>query len=125
MGVADNDPCEGCLEGLHMRGRRGDDRLRGRVRVGRRPQDGHVGDTMPGPVSDSYDPEFGTGANADDVRAAMQGVVDEIEARLGPELKNIVMVAQDRGTILTSEIRFNEREMRLIRFGLLRALESI
>ncbi len=80
---------------------------------------------MPGPVSDSYDPEFGTGANADDVRAAMQGVVDEIEARLGPELKNIVMVAQDRGTILTSEIRFNEREMRLIRFGLLRALESI
>lgn len=80
---------------------------------------------MPGPVSDSYDPEFGTGADAGDVRDAVQSVIDRIGARLGPELKNIVMVAQNRGAILTGEIRFNEREMRLIRFGLLRTLESI
>lgn len=59
------------------------------------------------------------------MRTAMQGVVDEIGARLGPKLKNIVTVAQDKRTILTGEIRFREREMRLIRFGLLRALESI
>lgn len=80
---------------------------------------------MPGPTSDSYDPEFGTGDDANDVRDAIQGVIDQIDERLGPELKNIVMVAQDRGTILTDEIGFQQREMRLIRFGLLRALESV
>lgn len=80
---------------------------------------------MPGPVSDSHDPEFGTGANADDVRSAIQGVIDQIGEMLGPELENIVLVAQDKRAVLTGEIRFQEREMRLIRFGLLRALESI
>lgn len=79
---------------------------------------------MPGPVSDSYDPEFGTGADADDVRSAIQGVVDEIGEKLGPELKNIVQVAHSEPGG-SAGIGFDERGMRLIRFGLLRALESI
>lgn len=79
---------------------------------------------MPGPVSDSYDPEFGTGSNAHDVRSGIQDVIDGIAVHIGSELKDIVGVAQnDLGEM--SDIRFSEREMRLIRFGLLRALESV
>jgi len=79
---------------------------------------------MPGPVSDSYDPEFGTGANAHDVRSGMEGVVDEIGSVLGPGLRNIVEVAQGEDGP-RFETRFSERELRLIRFGLLRAMESV
>lgn len=79
---------------------------------------------MPGPVSDSYDPEFGTGFNADSVADGIQGVVDRIAELLGPQLLNIVAVAQgEPGKVF--EVQLAERELRLIRFGLLRALETI
>ena len=51
---------------------------------------------MPGPVSDSYDPEFGTSSNAEDVKEAIRFVVNKIGRYLGPELKNIVGVAQGK-----------------------------
>lgn len=49
---------------------------------------------MPGPVSDSYDPEFGTGSNANDVRYAIGQVVKKIEvqALMNKPVKNIVEV---------------------------------
>ena len=79
---------------------------------------------MPGPVSDSYDPEFGTGANAGDVHDAMKSVVAKATSLLGPELKNIVVVAQGpTGQRLGSPL--TEKEWRVIRFGLLRAMESV
>ncbi len=79
---------------------------------------------MPGPVSDSYDPEFGTGANAHYVANRVRVVIAEINGRHGPELKNIVEVVRGpTGTL--SPIRFSEREIRIIRFGLIRALESL
>lgn len=79
---------------------------------------------MPGPVSDSYDPEFGTGENAHAVRQGMEGVITQVAARLGPELCNIVDVANGQhGDYWTLD--FSEKELRLIRFGLLRAIESI
>jgi hypothetical protein len=79
---------------------------------------------MPGPVSDSYDPEFGTGANASDVKQAIEAVVDRMTSYLGPELKAIVTVAQGpHGK--ANRLWLNEREMRVIRFGLNRALETI
>ena len=77
---------------------------------------------MPGPVSDSYDPEFSTSANVDDVRDAIRGVVKKME--MGPELKEIVGVVQGppgKRTIFS----LSEREMRTIRFALNRALETI
>ena len=79
---------------------------------------------MPGPVSDSYDPEFGTSANAQDVRDAMYGVTERILVHLGPELKNIVGVAQGPAGEWHT-LKLSERELRIIRFGLNRALESI
>ena len=76
---------------------------------------------MPGPVSDSYDPEFGTGDNACAVRDGIQLVINRIQ--LGA-LKNIVEVAHSKnGKPLP--IRLSEREWRLVRFGLRRALEDI
>jgi len=79
---------------------------------------------MPGPVSDSYDPEFGTGANAADVREGIGSVIYDVKQMLGPELKDIVEVAQSKDTKLL-RLRLSERRWRLVRFGLLRALESI
>jgi hypothetical protein len=79
---------------------------------------------MPGPVSDSHDPEFGTGANCADVRAGIESVVSDIKQMLGPELKDIVVVAQSKDTKLL-RLRLSERRWRLVRFGLLRALESL
>lgn len=79
---------------------------------------------MPGPVSDSYDPEFGTGANAEDVRMAIDGVVDKINKKLGPELMEIVGVVHGcHGA--RSQFSLSEREMRIVRFSLNRALETI
>lgn len=79
---------------------------------------------MPGPVSDSYDPEFSTAANAADVREAILGVRQHITNNLGTELKNIVEVAQSKG-IGQALISFSKRDLRLIRFAIDRAVESI
>lgn len=79
---------------------------------------------MPGPVSDSYDPEFGTGDNAQAVKNAIECVRDKIAKELGSELRNIVEVARSRnGKKLNTT--FTEKELRVIRFCLNRAIETI
>ena len=79
---------------------------------------------MPGPVSDSYDPEFGTGANASDVIDAIEDIVGRISKFLGPELKEIVGVVHGIQGART-KLSFSEQELRIIRFSLNRALETI
>jgi len=79
---------------------------------------------MPGPVSDSFDPEFTTRANAADVVEGIEEARNIIGKTLGEELKEIVGVAQGPQGKSVS-IRLTERQRRLIRFGLNRALESI
>ena len=79
---------------------------------------------MPGPVSDSYDREFGTSASASDVQEAIEAVRDKIGKPLGPKLLNIVSVVHGpKGEL--HQFRFTEQELRVLRFGLNRALESI
>jgi hypothetical protein len=80
---------------------------------------------MPGPVSDSFDPEFGTGANAGEVRAAIEGVVARITEQLGPSLRNIVEIAYEGPEGPEHPPAFSENELRVIRFGLNRALETL
>lgn len=81
---------------------------------------------MPGPVSDSYDPEFGTGQNAQDVRDGLIDVRDHIKDLLGEELKYIVKVVQNYKYIdRTFTLNLTERDLRLIRFAINRSLESI
>jgi len=81
---------------------------------------------MPGPVSDSYDPEFGTGANAQEVTDAITALRDRATKALGTdELENILeVICGKNGRDVTLTIR-NERELRILRFALNRALESI
>lgn len=80
---------------------------------------------MPGPVSDSYDPEFGTGLNAHDVREAIGSVRKKISTAIGTdELKNIVELVHGKGGRLHG-VTLSERELRIIRFCLDRSVESI
>ena len=81
---------------------------------------------MPGPVSDAYDPEFGTAYNAGLVREAVGQIRDKISQSIGSDdLQYIVDVVEGkkRGPLLSG--RFTEREFRIIRFALNRALESL
>lgn len=78
---------------------------------------------MPGPVSDSYDPEFSTGANAQDVRDAIIEARDALAYGLD-ETKNIVSVVHGRAGRLKATI-LTEKQRRVVRFALNRALESI
>jgi hypothetical protein len=85
---------------------------------------------MPGSVSDSYDPEFSTGENAGIVRYAITEQRDRFSTLLGEQLLYIVDVAEDdfEHTLsknFSCQLNFNERELRIIRFALNRAIESI
>ena len=83
---------------------------------------------MPGAVSDSFDPEFGTAAAAAEVAAAVALVRDKITAGIGSaDLQNIVKLARayDRSGGSTKEVRLSETELRIIRFAMNRALESL
>lgn len=87
---------------------------------------------MPGPVSDSYDPEFGTGVRAGEVREALNDIRDCISADIGSdELQDIVDLAE-RYNAMTRRPLWNQRApgyceeaLRIIRFAIDRALESI
>jgi hypothetical protein len=83
---------------------------------------------MPGSVSDSYDPEFGTGENADDVRGAVKVMLYTITHLLGTDERlPIVDVIQSRDLRLNRPISavFRERDLRVIWFAIDRALESL
>jgi hypothetical protein len=82
---------------------------------------------MPGPVSDGYDPEFGTVENAEHVKEGLREVLSEIRNKLGEELKDIVEVSLDENSEydMNHEMLLSERQLRLIRFSILRALETI
>ncbi len=80
---------------------------------------------MPGPVGDSYDPEWGTAYNAYMIREALSGVHDSVTGILGNRepLYIIDLVSQVLPTTISAT--FSEQEWRLIRFALERAEESI
>lgn len=79
---------------------------------------------MPGPVSDSYDPEFGTGENVRKVARAIKKQLDVISHTIGKEPRDILEVIHgENGGV--HEIKFSERSLRIIRFALNRALKSI
>jgi hypothetical protein len=81
---------------------------------------------MPGPVSDAYDAEFGTAATAEEVREAIAKVRHKLTTAIGSEiLKDIVEVVRGKAGARHAGIRFTERELRVMRFALDRALESI
>jgi Flp pilus assembly CpaF family ATPase len=81
---------------------------------------------MPGPVSDSYDPEFSTSNNAYDVRKAIRKVLDRIESgplRGKPAMNILEVVHGEAGRLHAGPLA--ERDWRVIRFCLNRAAEDI
>lgn len=80
---------------------------------------------MPGPVSDTYDPEFGTSENAEYVRTAVTGVRDKLAAPMDAKLRDIVELAREGPHGKQRSVTLTENEWRVVRFGLNRALESI
>ncbi len=81
---------------------------------------------MPGPVSDSYDPEFGTSANVQRMSAALRRLYADLssEASLGGPLF-ILDVVDSRKLTRRISLDLSEREVRLLRFALERAGESL
>ncbi len=85
---------------------------------------------MPGPVSDSYDPEFSTAANATDIREAIIEQRDRFTTLLGDTLLPIVDIVHDefehtQSLNFRTRMTFSERDLRIIRFALNRAIESV
>jgi hypothetical protein len=84
---------------------------------------------MPGPVSDSYDPEFSTGERATRVREGMMKVRDRLTSILGDKLLNIVDVVDGNFDTARSKkyihLSFTEQELRTIRFALNRSIDSV
>ncbi len=80
---------------------------------------------MPGPVSDSYDPEWGTSAHGEEIRSALDEVYDRVSGILGGrEPMDIrVLVCSELDDPIAATM--TEHEWRLIRFALERAGESI
>lgn len=81
---------------------------------------------MPGPVSDSYNPEWGTSAAGHEIRQQLERMHEVVSQILGgkPPLYILDLVNKDDlkeriGAVLT------EKQWRMIRFALERAGESI
>lgn len=79
---------------------------------------------MPGPVSDAYDPEFGTRANAEDLTTAMLEINNRIARKIGSRLKDIIEIAKSEDGPPIA-VKFSARELRIIRFCINRAGESL
>ena len=90
---------------------------------------------MPGPISDSYDPEFGTSSNVALVDEAIGLVRDRVTKWIGSdELQNIIGVSEaaisepppgSRPRRIVKRCHFTESELRVIRFCLDRARSSL
>lgn len=82
---------------------------------------------MPGPVSDSYDPEWGTSRAAGDIKNAIESVYKTVSSILGDrdpvDIRNLAYEESKRSSQITA--RLSEWQWRIIRFSLERAEESI
>lgn len=83
---------------------------------------------MPGPVSDAYDPEWGTRANGAEISEALKdmyemvgGILDDVEPVF---ILDVVRKEFDNPSDLTTAT-LTTRQWRLLRFALERAIESI
>jgi hypothetical protein len=79
---------------------------------------------MPGPVSDSFDPEWGTTANGELVRESIQEMHGVLGKIIGlPPLPILDVVTREPGPLLAAEL--SETQWRILRFACERAAESV
>jgi hypothetical protein len=81
--------------------------------------------TMPGSVSDAYDPEFGTATHADAVRSAIAEVCGTVSRAIGTDRRRDVLEVAGGEPGRYQPVWLSERDLRVIRFALDRALESV
>ena len=80
---------------------------------------------MPGPVSDSFDPEFGTGENAHRIRQQLTLMYARVSGILGGTKPLPILELVDAELPRPITATLTEKEWRLLRFALERAQESI
>lgn len=82
---------------------------------------------MPGPVSDSLDPEWGTSSNAAAIREALDHMYDELSAIIGGSPMYIVDLVDADPDEMGPDLQctLSEKEWRLLRFAVERARESL
>lgn len=80
---------------------------------------------MPGPVSDAYDPEWGTANQADEIREALDGVYDRVSDVLGGSAPIYIVDLVRRRLPEQITATLTEKQWRLLRFALERARDSI
>jgi hypothetical protein len=80
---------------------------------------------MPGPVSDSYDPEWGTSAVGSEIDDNLEQVYDRLTGILGGkppiDIRKLIRMELPRDISAT----MTEKEWRLIRFAIERARDSL
>jgi len=80
---------------------------------------------MPGPVSDSYDPEWGTSDRTESISHALSQIYETTSKILGdqPPIYILDLVEADLPKLITATL--SEREWRLCRFAIERARDSL
>lgn len=80
---------------------------------------------MPGPVSDSYDPEWGTSANAAEIVDELRELYTRLSIVLGkqPPIHILTLVRSELSKPVPAVM--SEKDWRLIRFAVERAIDSI
>ena len=81
---------------------------------------------MPGPVSDRYDPEWGTGDNGSQIENEIQKVYDKLSSILGNQ-EPIYILDLVKNQEMTEKLNasLTIKEWRILRFACERAKESI
>jgi hypothetical protein len=80
---------------------------------------------MPGSVSDSYDPEWGTSANGDRIRESLDVMYEKVSSILQDSVPLYILRLLDKDMPDEITTTLTEKEWRLIRFALERARESL
>lgn len=82
---------------------------------------------MPGPVSDSFDPEWGTSSNRAEIDEALENVYNKLSTILEHQVPIYILdlVERDDLNLIDYTANLTEKEWRLLRFALERARESL
>jgi hypothetical protein len=80
---------------------------------------------MPGPVSDSYDPEWGTADNGGLIADALRSVYEHVTKILDGKPPKYILDLLQEDMCQQIHATLTEKEWRLIRFALERAEESV
>ncbi|MFA5344707.1 MAG: hypothetical protein WC315_00295 [Candidatus Omnitrophota bacterium] len=80
---------------------------------------------MPGPVSDAYDPVWGTTDNANEVRRAIKSVREMVSHLIGSDPQYILdVIRYQNNNENLRHVTLSERQLRIIRFCLSVALNE-